>query len=373
MNKRTSPENFAGYENNLSQEQHKEEEKDAIEIVKECDYPQAILRLKEEGIFEHQLLQTKDLYEKELSDALFLTEKDWEMITVIMLYSPELAEHSIETYKLLRSKIENISIGSESIADAIVQEHGSLDKFYRASVLHDIGKTAIPESVLNHTLVPGDWQALKTLRIQEFPQEWVHTYLGLHVGENFENFDIETYSKKFKVNPISTVPVSHYLPENELAKLTQRNISTDLTLREIFEMHEPESQKMLENEGLPVEGAVVGQHHNYKHEPYIYPISAKTIGLSTNYAALLSWADRQQALISNRPYKKGYSLTKATSIILEEEKLKEIKDQELAALWIQDDIEKGKFAPETDKDIERFNDIQAFVKKYHPEAEKLSI
>jgi hypothetical protein len=278
----------------------------ARDIICEYDFAEASQRLSEEGLLDDEVSKTKEMYKEQLKDADFLTERDWELLSIINLYSEELATHSVETYQLVRSKIEHILLGSETIAQTIVNENVSLGEFFRACLLHDIGKTAIPLSILNYALAPSDWQSLANALFKEPPDEKVLEHLGYQKGTVLNHEKMIALLTDDTVSPFSTLPVREHLTEDEVRELEQRGFSADQTGREIIEFHEPSSQIILDNENLHTEARIASQHHNYRHEKYQYPISSQIIGLNADLADLLHLGDEEHALRSERTYKPAF-------------------------------------------------------------------
>jgi response regulator RpfG family c-di-GMP phosphodiesterase len=337
-------------------------------ILCESDFKQASTRLAEEGLLVEQVARTQEKFKHELEDATFLNERDWELLSMITIYSEDLATHSVETYQLVRSKIEHILIGSETIAQTIIAENVSLGEFFRACLLHDIGKTAIPSSVLNYALAPGDWQALANAIFKDPPDAKVLERLGLQSDVPLNKEQAMTLLMDSAVNPITTLSVHELLTPVEIIALEKKGFSSDQTLREILEFHEQSSQKILENEGLYTEAFIASQHHNYRREKYRYPISSQTIGLSADLTDLLRLADEEQALRSERPYKQAFSQITAFDILVKDAEKGAI-NKEMTALWIQNDLEKGFLVPESEEDADALKRITAFVLENCPKTQ----
>lgn len=350
--------------------EEKEEEKTAEtflrakSLVENNDFFKALHCLEEEGLLAQQVLNTQMKYTESLENADFLTSKDWEYLTIISLYSPELLTHCVETYQLIRSKIENISIGSGTLAEIIQTETGTLDTFYRATILHDIGKTAIPESVLNHTVEPGDWQ---TLAHCDPEQKDVFKELVQQDALTFQEFDFVEYLSEYDLNQDSTTPARTFLSENEIGELEQKGISPDLTLREIRELHEINTRQILQDAGLQIEALIAGQHHNYNNEPYHYPTSSQSLGIAVDLSDLLHIGDVQEALTSTRPYiNEPFTHIGAYYILYKDAEKGKIKNKELVALWIQNGLEQEQFDTNSEKELEKIEQLKLFVQKYNP-------
>lgn len=314
-----------------------EEKNRAMHIVENNSYDEAMRVLTEEGLLEEERIHTQKEYETCLEQAEFLTEHDWEMLTLIRLYSPDLLTHSIETFTLAKEKIESIFIGNETIAQMIERENVSLTEFYRACLLHDIGKLNIPEPILNYTLVPGDWFALSKILREEVPNKHILHYLGLE-NESTQTPEhmVETLIQS-EISPVTMLPVCKLLTEDEQTLLHTRGISLDLTLREVLELHEPASFAILKDVGLVTEAYIAGQHHNYAKHSYRYPISSQTVGIHADLSDLLHLADEEQALRSKRAYKPAFSHAKACALLAKDAEKGSV-NEELTALWIQHDF-----------------------------------
>lgn len=366
MNKEFSPiENFSF--------QTQEEEKNIPtkeflkSIVEREDFFTALRTLKEGGHLEAQVFDVQEKYKETLELAHFLTDQDWEYMTMIHLYSPELLTHCVETYTLVRSKIENIKLGDLTLAQIIEKEAGSLDTFYRASILHDIGKTTIPESVLNYSVEDGDWQ---TLAHCDPKQQDEFRKLIRQDAVSFQEFDFVKYFSEYDFNQESTTPARSFLSENEIKELERRGISPDLTFREIRELHEVGTRQILQDAGLPIEALIAGQHHNYKNEPYHYPLTSQNLGIAVDLADLLHIGDVHNALTSSRSYiKEPFTQIGAYYILYKDTEKGKIKNKELVALWIQNGLEQDQSTPVSEKEREKVELLQQFVQKHSPDAQ----
>ncbi len=335
----------------------------AVHIVESNSYDTAIEILSNEDLLEKETLHSKEEYGERLQKAEFLTEHDWEMLTLIRLYSPDLLTHSIETFTLAKEKIEAIFFGTETIAHIVEREGVSLTEFYRACLLHDIGKLNIPEPVLNYTLVPGDWFALSKVLKEDVPNKHILHYFGLEDESVQTPEHMAEVLTQSEISPITMLPVCKLLTENEQELLQKRGISLDLTLREVLESHESASKAILEQEGLLTESYIAGQHHNYKKEPYRYPISSQSLGIQADLSDLLHLADEEQALRSERPYKPAFSHAKAFALLAKDAKTGSV-NEELTALWIQHDIDVI-LETATQEDAQYIAFLQSFLHAYN--------
>jgi HD-GYP domain-containing protein (c-di-GMP phosphodiesterase class II) len=75
------------------------------------------------------------------------TEGCWEMLAILHLFDEGTARHSVETYEIARKKIEKFSFANIPLKNEIC-ERIDLPTFYRACLLHDIGKIEVPYSII---------------------------------------------------------------------------------------------------------------------------------------------------------------------------------------------------------------------------------
>ena len=356
------------------EEQENHEDRLAKSYLRDLEFPDALHCLREEGLMPRQVLQMKECYGESLESAEFMTENDWEYLTMIYLYSPELATHSVETYKLIRSKIERIHIGTETIADRIEKEAGSLDEFYRAALFHDIGKLDIPESVMNHVVHRGDWHALTHAGSDPEHTHTVYSDTGELVSVT-KDFDPEKFMSDYDSNKSSNEPARSILPPEKIAELIKRGISPELTLRQIFNLHEESTRKTLNGLGLHAEADIAGQVHNYQKEERTTPTSSDTIAVSTDAVAIkkiiLHIGDAYQALRSDqRDYKQPHSQLATDSILVQDAK-KGPLSKFITALWIQEEMDKLLEETTTSEDPggqKKFKEIEEFVRTNLPDS-----
>ncbi len=344
-----------------------EQELIARNIVKSGDFTETFNKLREENLLTQQTERVKELYKKQLETANFLTEKDWELLTFIDLYSPDLTTHCIETYQLAHSKIEQIHIGSETLAQLINKESVSTEEFYRACLLHDIGKTLIPESILNRVSLPGDWLAISRMSPDDPLREEVFERLELDNSNDVEDITITSRMKKLDLYPNNTVPIRELISEDEAIELERRGISSDRTFREVIEMHELASQEILNDSGLNIEAAIAGQHHNYRREDYHFPINSQTIAITADLSDLLHLADVEQSLLSKRPYKKPFSHMKAFEILINDAERGTI-NKKITALWVENGLQKEPTPIDSEENTKMITHIQLFLNQYCPES-----
>lgn len=363
----------------ISKERQVSDEEKARAYVRDLNFLEALDCLHKEGLLSQEVLRTKETYGESMEAASFMTEEDWEYLTIISLYSPELATHSVETYRLIHSKIGRIHIGSETIAEIIEKEAGSLDVFYRAALFHDIGKLNIPESVMNHVVRPGNWYALMYATSNPEQLHSIYNDNGELIPVT-KDFDAVAFMSDYDFNKSSNKPASSILPPEKIAELIKRGISPELTLRQIWSLHEEGTQKNLEGVGLHEEAEIAGQVHGYHTDEHNTPTSSETIAVSADVAAIqkiiLQLGDSQEALRSNeRGYKKSHSQL-ATAGILAQDAEKAVEDTErthlkklITALWlavdvneIKEEIKKESESKMSAQETKEFEELKDFIR-----------
>ena len=346
--------------NNTEQLESVSEEELARGIIQSNDFQRSSKELEQEGILAGQVTRVMELYGDSLEGSEFLTGRDWELLTMIELYSPDLSVHSIETYLLVRSKIETIYIGSETVAQVIEKERVSLDEFYRACLLHDIGKLHIPEDILDNTLTKDDWVDYIYKELHDNPSDVVLERLGLSGDEKMDDVNIAAILEENNLSPRSILPIRSVLAAEQIENLEERGVSANLTFKEVCDSHEISSQETLESEGLHTEALIAGQHHNYQHRPYVFPVSSKTVGVGADLSELLHLADVEQSLTSKRSYKSSFSHLDVLHLLIENIE-RESVDKGMAALWMKADISNLVIDGDNQDHVDKLNGIKLFV------------
>ena len=350
----------SGILNNTEKIESVNEEVLAREIIQNNDFQRSSKELEQEGILAGQVTRVMELYQDSLEGSEFLTGRDWELLTMIELYSPDLSVHSIETYLLVRSKIENIYIGSDTVAQVIEKERVSLDEFYRSCLFHDVGKLHIPESILDNTFTKDDWVDYIYKDLNNNPGGAVLERLGLSGDEKMDDINIADILDENNLSPRSILPIRSVLTDEQIESLEERGVSADLTFKEVCDSHEISSQETLESEGLHTEALIAGQHHNYQRRPYVFPISSKTVGVGADLSELLHLADVEQALTSKRSYKSSFSHLDVLHLLIENIE-KESVDKSMAALWLKADIPNLVIDGDNQSHVNKLNGIKLFI------------
>ena len=329
----------------LRKENRKEGEKDedlrAIEIATETgDYEKIINQLKNEGLWEKQIMKTRERFNSAIDMENFPTrgETVWEMLTVLYLYDEGTAEHCVETYRLLRKRIEKIATGNLFLAEVLRKENHEMERIYFASLTHDIGKVCIPPFIINNKLSREDWDSLllEMLRNNELNQT-TKERLGIKDEVNYTDDEFLQKLHNSNLQSKEIVPVEKGLSDDEKIKLEEKwNLSGKLPFMEIINRHANFSAEIHERQGLHTTSKLVGQHHA-KKENGTELILPERIRVDGDLGDILSLADMEEALESKRSYKEAFSKLRIIKELKEE-----IKDSNIGKaieyFWMKDKL-----------------------------------
>ena len=347
-------------------ERFSENTEKAREIASRGDYPTIKAELIEKNLLAEEVIRVKSKYQEDLAAIDFLTEQDLEMFTIIDLYDEDLAVHSLETYRIAKGKVEKKLAFGVILVDLFAKEGVLPDQFFRACMLHDIGKVEIPNFILNNTINYQEMDAhLNRLVLVEKNQDIIDR-LEARTGEKAElntEEQLKQFLKKYRLRPIHFVPTKLIFTEAEQEVLVERGFDLDSSLLDIIKTHEGYSEAILAGENLPVESALAGSHHNYHGNGSPYPITIDSLHLSVDMAELIRIADMTEALTASRSYKKAkFPLPKVLKLILDEARVGRV-NTEITYLWIEDEIKKLESNPEDNlTTMEDLEDI-AFLKE----------
>jgi len=128
----------------LEREANITEELEARSIAKTGNYKEIEKELKEKDLLMEQTNRVKDVLEKDDEDFSFLSNEDVKILTVLELFDKSTFEHGINTYKIAKEKTNKVLGGNIVLARLIEKEGVSMESFYRACMMHDVGKIEIP-------------------------------------------------------------------------------------------------------------------------------------------------------------------------------------------------------------------------------------
>jgi len=321
------------------------QELEARSIAKSGDYAEIVRLLEEKKLLEEQMRRVKEGMGEEAGEFSFLSPEEWKILTVMELFDKSIFEHGVNTYKIAKGKVEKVLENGIVLARLIEKEGVSLDSFYRACLLHDVGKIEIPSFLIHNTLTERDW----LMRLSELACDNEDEDIRRMLSENadmkegdFANVEnLRGALERVHARAVEFVPVKTALSFEEVTELMERGFSPDEPLLKIMEEHEKASERILSEAGLIIEGKLAGEHHNYdkkESDELNMPTSRTSLKISSSLASVMHLADVQEALTKKRPYKENFSKLRMLAI-LAEQSMDGYIDQYVAYLWIHDELE----------------------------------
>lgn len=344
----------------VCQESEPEAEARARVIAGKGDFEHITHELTMEGLLKGQTARVMEKYSYIFSQMQEVNERDLEMFTVLELYDKGTARHCAETYRIAREKLEKRLSSGVVLGKLLEQELVTLDEFFRACLLHDIGKVDIPRCVINHPMNDSQMDLyLRDLVVEDHDPEILARLeeaggIKPHIATAEE---LQAYLAEHHLRSVHFVPARLVLHEEELAELEERGFDGNMSLMDIIRTHEAHSRDILTDAGLPVEGELAGMHHNYEGATSRYPLALSSLHISIDLSELLHIADVQQALTAVRSYKTGFSTPRVLRIIMEEAKRGRIAE-EAAYLWVDDDLNDYRFHADPVVSIEDAQHVQ---------------
>ncbi len=325
------------------------EQKEACEIAAKYRYEQAVEVLIEQNLLESQIERVKNQYAETLeSTTLELSEDDWQMFTILELYDKDTAEHSVRVFENAYKAIQRTLIlddGSEFYLQTYLEEEGvSEQDFLHAALFHDIGKTIVPLEVLNNPITKEEFNELFCSHVTTCDSEWLHD-IGITPENDSEDMLNQLYEKHKR--PIDVLPLKVVISPEKFLQLQQSfpyiEINDDTTMRDIIELHESESERILIAAGLEIAGIIAGQHHNYAGRPLIYPRATSALRISRTatrkkVASAIQIIDVSDAIRNARSYKESQTEFTVLEELIANTKAGKL-DSKLAYAWIKAEYE----------------------------------
>lgn len=300
----------------------------------------------------------------------FLEEKDWELFAALELFHSETFEHSLRTYCTAKEKVEKRLPRDIVLKDLFNREGVSLDQFYRTCLFHDIGKTALPQTVIQNTVSKDKAIEILTDLINKDSGGALAKKIGIeHISNSRHSREVVAQAaERAHIHPPKIIPIKFLLSPDACADAQEKGFQKEMPLGELLEAHEEQSGVILENLGFGVESEIVRQHHNYRHEPLSHPVAIDSLKISIDMADILHLADITDALRYKRSYKEGFSLLETLSI-LSSHAQQGLVGMEITHLWIADELKKmGDTSLDalSDEDRRHFDDIKLFLTQSDP-------
>jgi len=348
----------------LEEESNIAQELEARSIAKLGDYKKIEKELEEKGIIEEQINRVEDILEKDSEDFSFLSGEDIKILTILELFDKSTFEHGVNTYKIAKEKTNKI-LGEGVILSKLIEKEGiSMESFYRACMMHDIGKIEIPSFLIHNTLTEEEWFDYLYNMVCVNEDEAVREALSRKINttdsdlQDKESFRIAL--ERENARPVEFVPVKTALSFEEVTELMERGFSPDESLLNIMKAHEVASKKILNEAGLEMEALLAGEHHNYDNkesEEINLPVSQTTLKISSSLAAVIQLADVHEALTKKRTYKEGFPKLQMLAILAEKSMEGHI-DQRITRLWIEDELEN---MPDEEKNTNNANEYLSII------------
>ncbi len=347
----------------------------ARETARQAGFEDALEKLREQHLLAPEIARVKAQYEKQLLDAeSFMTEDTWEAFTVMELYHPETADHCANTYRLAREKVERRLSGSGVLLSELFNEEKvALGVFYRACLLHDVGKVDIPYDIIANTVSDRECAyRLASRKDDPLVQE------AFAKGQISPTDDPEELIWSLAANgrrPKDIAPARLLLSPEVADALAKRGVEITKTIAELIRPHEMRSAAILEALGFYEEGRLVARHHNYQNLPADAPVAVGTLEVGVDLAEILHLADVEQAMMAHRKYQLPATDLDALLTLVAHAERHFIRNADVAAVWVLDDLgrlypgstEEG--ADEVVCDPDEYPPlaaISAFLKKHDP-------
>ncbi|MHB1163197.1 MAG: hypothetical protein ACYCZZ_01550 [Minisyncoccota bacterium] len=311
----------------------------ARELARENGFDYALHGLQEQGLLEGEVERVKGLYKERLSgEQPFMTEEVWTAFTIMELFHPETAEHCAETYRLAREKVERHLLGSDVVlSDLFAEEKVTLPVFYRACLLHDVGKVDIPYEIISNTVSDRECACLLTLSQDD---SLVHDAFTEHHVSSTDDPDalireLATTGRR----PMNIAPAKMLLAPETIEKLVKRGVDVNKTLAKLIRPHEEHSASILNALGLPEESNLAARHHNYQNLPVDATAVIGSLEASVDLAEILHLADVEQAMVARRGYKSSETNLEAMVTLIRHAERGIIHNSDVVAVWVRDEIE----------------------------------
>lgn len=312
------------------------------EICRCGSFESAFMELRALGLLEKEIALTEKIFKDEINKLYPLSKKDLEMLTIIRLFDNKTFIHSIETFVFANKKIERPLEGGITFSELIKNDGLTIEQFQRSCLFHDIGKIVIPKFLLDSHYTDENWaQAFVQLSKRK-----AHSLIRKHrinIPKNLldDPGALMEYMIRNRIRGARFVPIGTLFSKKQIKVLDKMGFSPEMSLIDIMQKHEKESEKILNFMGYATEAKIAGAHHNYKTANRPLPIvPAKASIQNDNIAAdIIHLADIQEALRSNRPYLSQRPLLKTLAFMVDDAK-RGLVSPLVTYLWIKDDLQK---------------------------------
>ena len=319
-----------------------EKSSEARTIARLGDFDLIEQRLHEQDLMQKERNRVRNQFSQFIESTDFPTKSEqmWDLLTILELYDPETAIHSIKTYQIAKEKIEKILSRNILFSEIIQNEGVDLERFYFACLNHDIGKVEIPHFIIQNATTKDQWREKleKCLEREEFSTTML-SRIGFDPKDKPNSSEIAKRITDSCLRAEELLSVREGLTEDEIRKLEQDwDISPDLSLMDIIDEHADISGNIFERKDFPIAAEIVRGHH-HKTPDTSSIVSIDSLEISSDMADILHLADVKQALESVRSYKEGFTPLQTVSTLVEHAEQGRI-GKEITYFWVKDEFYK---------------------------------
>ncbi|OHA79534.1 MAG: hypothetical protein A2747_03795 [Candidatus Yonathbacteria bacterium RIFCSPHIGHO2_01_FULL_44_41] len=345
----------------------------AYEVADCGNYAEIVNTLTKENLLNEEIERVQDCYKTTLEHAVWMTEKDWEMLTVMDCYDNRTAHHCVETLRIAEDRIERFKAGGKKFSELIKDEEVPLDEFFRACLFHDIGKCLIPRAILNNSFFDEDFDTQLCNDIFRGGKKEFLAAIEKTTGHIFEgegnDMDLREYLRTNHVHTMRYVPAIEMLSEEDINVARERFPSLNFskaTLADILEFHEENSENILLAQGFDMAANIAGKHHNYRKLEMRFPVSTDILGVTIALEELLTLSDMKQALSAKRSYKNSLNSPLILHNLIFEAERHEISPV-ITSLWVEQElalISSEERRGHDEQTIFAIHECEEFIKKH---------
>lgn len=289
----------------------------ARRICRSGDYFTLLEQIRESCLYEGERERVHREHEARLRHASFLSDKEWEMLTILELYDPLTFRHALRVFESIHDKVGSRRPIGIFLRDHLFREEVSKEDLYRAALLHDIGKVTVPKEILHDVTTDDEWIMLAKAFLQP---------------KNFESLS-KALMESPHLRAKDLVPFSCTIPSDIAIELRKKGMDPDLPLGVLMGRHALLSGEILRAYGFRVSAEIAESHHHRPKTEGLSPVSRSSFRASW----ILRAADIFDAVKHPRSYKNGTTLEKTLSV-LEREAERGFIDHRLVALWVADEL-----------------------------------
>jgi len=324
--------------------EEKVERRKQAETITEAGSYERILEefAKAPGLLEEM---TEDLKRREaflITEAPYLSEGDWRILTCLELFDRATFEHCERTWGLAKEKLE----GDPPVAlfhELLAKEGASVESVLRACLLHDCGKMCLDKKILNDAHTDGEWKIANERFCGRMygpdERERKIAELDVYVGEHPAHRAIHRV-------PYKALADLDEEGRQAVEELQAKGVDVSLPLADIIATHQKRSGETLGLENADDSAVVLVENHHpggpVSEEQYPAAISIVRTGvtLSTEMSHaidILRLSDIYDAYHSARVYKPGHPSFAALEYLLCEAD-RGVIDKTVAEAWVKDSV-----------------------------------